>query len=188
MPELVNIGGFFWLDAFMKALIWVGPLFGAIISKKSCWFEFPGRVFCTSFPLVPLLAMLCATVCFLYTVRVANGLQNTLVLWNWYYLLFSLSAGVIEEISFRGFFFNRMAKPLGVVPAALANGALFALYHYPEVIMRFQFGGLFSLRFVMLYVVGVLFCLAFAKWRNLWLTIIVHSVWNLTSYLWALAG
>lgn len=187
-PEIASVDGFYWFDAFLKSLIWVGPFLIAFILKKGCWLESPGRVFCTSFPFVPLLAMLCATVCFLYTVRVANGLQSTLVIWDWHFLVFSLCTGFIEEISFRGFFFNRMAKPMGVAPAALVNGVLFALYHYPEVIMSFQFDGIFSWRFVMLYVVGVLFCLAFARWRNLWLTIIVHSVWNLISYLWALAG
>lgn len=188
VPEVASIGGFHWLETFLKCVIWVTPFLVAAISNKDCWLESPGRVFCASFPFVPLLAMLCATVCFLYTLRVVNGLQNTFALWNWHYLLFSLSAGITEEIAFRGFIFNRMANPLGVIPAALVNGAIFAIYHYPEVIMRFQFVGIFSLRFVMLYAVGVLFCMAFAKWRNLWLTIIVHSVWNLISYLWALAG
>ena len=181
-------GGMLWFRTLVKCLLLVGPFLLALLFKKDGWLEPPGRMFCTSFPFVPFVAMLCGTVCFLYTVRIANGLQEVAVTWSWSFLLLSVSAGAIEELFFRGFFFNRTATSLGVWGAAFLNGAAFALYHYPELFVRLEFAGIPSLRFLMLFVVGVIFCLAFAKWRNLLLIIIVHTVWNLISYLWALAG
>lgn len=187
-PQTTSWDGSLWLNTFIKCLLWVSPFLLALLSKKDGWLETPGRMFCTSFPFAPLFAMLCGTVCFLYTVRIANGLQNVIVFWDWHFLLFSVCAGVVEEIFFRGFFFNRTAVSLGVARAAVLNGALFALYHYPELFMRLELSGILTLRFLMLFLVGVIFCLAFAKWRNLWLTIVVHTLWNFISYLWALAG
>ena len=187
VPQIASWSGFLWLNTLIKCLLWVSPFLLALLSKKDGWLEPPGRMFCTSFPFIPFLGMLCGTVCFLYTVRVFHGLQNTYVLWDWNFLLFAVSAGLIEELFFRGFLFNRMGNALGVLPGAMINGLLFALYHFPGVICL-DFSGFFSLRLLVLVAVGVLFCLAFARCKNLWLTILVHSIWNLISYLWALAG
>lgn len=186
-PKIAFWDGFIWLNVVIQGVVWICPALLVFFAKRDGWLEFPGRMFCTSFPSIPFLGMLCGTVCFLYTVRIFSGLQNTYVLWDWNFLLFALSAGVIEELFFRGFLFNRMGNALGVLPGAMINGLLFALYHFPGVICS-DFSGFFSLRLLMLFAVGVLFCLAFARWKNLWLTILVHSIWNLISYLWALAG
>lgn len=186
-PAIENWNGFFWVNLFVKGIMWGSPFLCAVIYKNDHGLVSARDMFCSSFPVVPLVAMVCASVCFLYTVRTVAGLQNTMVFWNWRLLILSVSAGVIEELSFRGFFFNQMASSVGVFYAAIINGVIFALYHYPGIFW-YPYENILSLRFLMLFMVGVIFCLAFAKWKNVWLTIIVHTVWNFISYLWALAG
>ncbi len=178
----------FWLNLVVQGILWTCPFLLAVVFKKEYGMISPERMLFASFPVVPFLVLLCASVCFLYTVRVASGLQNTYVPWDWRFPILAASAGVVEEIAFRGFFFNKMAKHVGIYPAAFCNGVLFAAYHYPTFFLQLDLTGFLSLRFLMLFVVGVIFCLVFAKWKNLWVTIIVHFAWNLLSYLWALTG
>lgn len=187
LPNL-SVTGIFWLNLAVKGMIWTSPFLLVVVLKKEYGIVSPERMLFASFSVIPFLILLCTSVCFLYTVRVVNGLQGTFVLWNWRFLALAASAGVFEEIAFRGYFFNKMAKPLGIYPAALCNGVLFAVYHYPEFFIRLDPMGFLSLRFLMLFTVGVVFCLVFAKWKSLWPTVIVHTLWNLLSYLWALAG
>lgn len=168
----------------VKAIVWNCPMIAYL--KKDGWKIAPKEMFLSPFPWFPCLAMLCVSVMFLHTVRITTGRVNTFLIWDHIFLLFSASAGIIEEISFRGFLFNRQAASVGTLPAAIMNGVLFALFHYPVLIIGQGFAQLFSPRFVMLLVVGILFSLAFARWKNIWLTIIVHTCWNVFSYLWAL--
>ena len=116
------------------------------------------------------------------------GRKNAVVVWENIFLLFSISAGVIEEISFRGLLFNRLAPAIGIFPAAMMNGLMFALFHYPTLLIGQGFTQILSSRGLMLLCVGTIFSLAFARWKNLWLLIIVHSIWNVLTYLFALSG
>ena len=163
-----------------KALVWLLPLF---LLRKLPWKElFQGR-----FPWLACLILLCASAAFLHTLRLLNGLQNTYVFFDPMMLVFSLSAGVIEELSFRGGFFAWQRKRLGFWGAALLNGAMFTLYHYPELLLG-QWQGLISLRALLIFTMGVAFCWMYHRWRNLALNMTVHSVWNILSYLFCLAG
>lgn len=170
--------------SLVKGVIWVCPM--VLFWKKDGWKIAPKEMFRSPYPWLPCLAMLCVTAMFLHTVRIAAGRLNTVVFWQSIFLFASFSAGIIEEISFRGFLFNRQAASMGTLPAALWNGVLFALFHYPSLIVGQGLEQLISLRCLMLFAVGILFSLAFARWRNIWLTIVVHSAWNVLSYLWAL--
>ena len=176
IPSLLNIA--------VKALIWLGPL--VFYRKAQGWKIAPREMFTSPFPWFGCLAMVCGSVAFLQTVRILSGRMDSHLIWDPIFILFSASAGVIEEISFRGFIFNRQAAFAGMLPAALINGMLFAVFHYPSWIIGQGFLLFFTWRFWMLVVVGILFSMAFAKWKNIWLTIAVHTFWNLLSYLWAL--
>lgn len=175
-----------WVSAFVKGVIWTTPMF--LLWKREGWLVQPSKAFFSPFPWLPCLGMLCAALCFLYTVRIAAGRQNTVLIWEHIFLLSSISAGVIEEIAFRGLLFNRLAPKTGIFPAAMMNGLMFALFHYPQLIIGQGWEQLASPRFLMLFCVGGLFSLAFARWKNLWLLIIVHSSWNIFSYLFTLTG
>lgn len=173
-------------SVLVKGVIWTTPMF--LIWKREGWLVRPSKAFFSPLPWLPCLGMLCAAVCFLYTIRLAAGRQNAGFSWEYSFLLFSVSAGVIEEVAFRGLLFNRLAPALGIFPAAMMNGLMFALFHYPRLLVGQGWMQLASPRFLMLFCVGTLFSLAFARWKNLWLLIIVHSVWNILSYLFALTG
>lgn len=173
-------------SVFVKGVIWTTPMF--LIWKLEGWLVQPSKAFSSPFPWLPCFGMLCATVCFLHTIRIIVGRQNTVVVWEHVFLLFSISAGVIEEIAFRGVLYNRLAPAVGIIPAAMMNGLMFALFHYPRLLIGQGWIQMFSARCLMLFFVGTIFSLAFARWKNLWLLIIVHSFWNILSYLFSLAG
>ncbi len=175
------------LSIAVKAAIWLIPPL-ILLKDKDAWLIWPKEMFLTAFPWLGCLAMLCFSAAFLHTVRLAVGRQNTFVAWDHMFLALSISAGVIEELCFRGFLFNRQAALWGTVPAALLNGLQFMLFHYPGLILGRGFGELISARSLMLFAVGSWFSLSFAKWKNIWVLIIVHSVWNILSYYFALAG
>ncbi|MBQ3265773.1 MAG: CPBP family intramembrane metalloprotease [Ruminococcus sp.] len=165
----------------VKALVWVVPfIFFAELLK-------PKTLFGAPFPWLPCLILLCASTAFLFTVRLLNGLQNTHVIFDRMMIVLSLSAGVLEELSFRGGFFAMTEDRLGFWGAALLNGAMFTLYHYPELLLG-QWQGLISLRSILIFVMGVLFCWTYRKWRNLALNMVVHTYWDILSFLFCLTG
>ena len=165
----------------VKGAVWLAPL---LLFRR----QLPLRdAFRGSFPWMACMVILCIVTAFLHTVRLLNGLQNTHVFFDPMYIVFSVSAGVIEELSFRGGFFRLHERQIGFWPAALVNGALFTLYHYSELLLgRWQ--GLFSLRTLLLFAMGVIFCWMFKRWRNLELNMAVHTFWNIMSYLFCLTG
>ena len=103
------------------------------------------------------------------------------------FILFSVSAGVIEELAFRGGYFHLLEEHIGFWPAALINGAMFTLMHYPGLIIG-NFSGLISLRTLLIFTMGIVFCFMYHKWKNLALNMTVHTVWDILSYLFCLAG
>lgn len=163
-----------------KALVWLLPL---VLLRKLRRKE----LFQGSFPWLACLILLCASAVFLHTLRLLNGLLNTHVIFDPMFLVFSLSAGVLEELSFRGGFFEWIREKHGFWCAALLNGAMFTLYHYPELLLG-QWQGLISLRAVLIFSMGVIFCWMYRRWRNLALNMTVHTVWDILSYLFCLVG
>ena len=147
----------------------------------------PQTLFGAPFPWLPCLILLCVSTAFLFTIRLLNGLQNTYIVFEWMFIVFSLSAGVLEELSFRGGFFAMTEDRLGFWGAALLNGAMFTLYHYPELLLG-QWQGLISWRCLLIFVMGFVFCWMYRKWRNLALNMVVHTFWDVLSFLFCLAG
>ena len=181
-------GGSVWaalLEALLaKPFVWILPPALLLWRDRGAF----RSLFASSFPWIPCFVALCLTVAFLYTLRLVNGLQGTYAVFDPMFLAFSLSAGVVEELSFRGCFFLLHKESLGLWAAAALNGVLFTLYHYPGLLFGLSWGALLSLRALLLFVMGAVFCFLFWRWRNLALTMTVHTVWNLLSYLFCLAG
>lgn len=166
----------------VKTLVWVLPVLLLSRSVGKLKEIFSGR-----FPWLVLIVCLCLTTAFLYTLRLLNGLQNTHVIFDPMFILFSVSAGVLEELSFRGGFFRIQEKQLGYIPAAIINGVMFTLYHYPGLLYG-DWRPIISLRGLLIFVMGVLFCLMYKKWRNLALNMAIHTVWDILSYFFCLVG
>ncbi len=85
----------------------------------------------------------------------------------WYPLLALVTAAVAEEIIFRGYALERLLR-LNVPPLAAITlvQIAFALYHVKD--------GIFSV--VNVALVGVLFSLYYARYRNLTMTIVAHAL------------
>ena len=171
----------------VKALLWVAPPLLLWRRSREMRFLPLSRLFAEPFPWLAALVLLCLSTAFLYTVRLLNGLQNTFVIFEPMMIILSVSAGVIEELSFRGGFFNLQEPALGFWPAALINGAMFVLLHYPELLFGGSWMQLISLRALLIFVMGVIFCWTFHQWKNLALNMTIHSAWNILSYLFCLA-
>lgn len=170
----------------VKPLVWgIVPLVllgrdrnsGAVITES--WFS-------GSFPVLPCIVALCLSLCFLHTLRLIQGLMNTFVQWSWMFVVLSLSAGVVEEIGFRGCFFTRQEALLGFWPGALISSALFTLYHYPQLLHGESLLCLVSWRALLVFVMGMVFCWMLKKWNNLALNMVVHTVWDILSYVFCM--
>lgn len=173
----------------IKNLIWLLPLLPAVLKRREeGWLIRPRRLFAAPFPWLACVTLLCASAAFLHTVRIATGNLETIVLFDPVFVVLSLCAGVTEELVFRGYLFNRQAAVMGVSRAAALNGLLFALIHYPGLLWGREWGDLLSWRTLLIFVMGALFCWAFARWKNLALPMTVHTVWNILSYLFGLSG
>lgn len=135
----------------------------------------------------PTLIGVCFAVAFLHTVRIFSVGINAWGILTLTHVIISISAAVIEEFIFRGFYFNRQAATIGTQKAAILNGVLFALYHFPEFLMGRNFDAILSFRFWLIVTVGCIFSLAFAQWKHLGMTIIIHFFWNLLSYIFGTA-
>ena len=176
---------FVW-ETLIKGLVWIGPLL-LLRSKKCSWLIPPGAMRKAPFPWLPTFAGLCLTAAFLHTAHIFLSGIGTWGIFDPMWIWLSLSAAVIEEIAFRGLLFNRQAARGGSVRNGAVNGLLFAIYHFPQFLFGRDFAMLLSLRFWVIAVMGMLFSLAFAKWKNLMMTVVIHFAWNFMCHWFAIA-
>ena len=85
-------------------------------------------------------------------------------------------APLCEELIFRGLMFRRMREDAGFLVSAIISSAIFALYHMnvPQGIFAFLY--------------GMLLCLFYEMFGNLWVTMIVHASGNILSLLLTYLG
>lgn len=173
-------------NAFSIFLIWIVPWL-PLLRQQEGWLVSAEEMFHVP-PTVPLVACLCLATAFLHTLRLLTGNGNTIVFFDVFFLYLAVLAGITEEIAFRGLLFNRQAAAIGVSGAVILNGVLFALYHFSQIFWGEGVGELFGARGLLLFVMGMLFSMAFSRWHSLTLTIIVHTVWNFLAYSFSLTG
>lgn len=101
---------------------------------------------------------------------------------NWLNVV--LLVGILEEIPFRGLFFQKMQELLGFWPAALLSSLLFVLIHLPIWLAA---GDMTPDRMLSsalyIFILGFLWCYLLYLSRSLWSCIIMHSVNDLVSSL-----
>ena len=189
LPRLpIGIGATLLNSVAVKGIVWAAlliPILQRFEKKLRLSLE---PLFCRPFPWFACTVLLCLTTAFLYTVRLLRGLVNTHAVFDPMFIVLSVSAGVIEEFSFRGVLFRLQNAMIGFWPAALLNGALFTLLHYPGILFGASLMQLISWRALLIFVMGVVFCWMTRKWRNLALNMTVHTVWDILTYLFCLAG
>jgi membrane protease YdiL (CAAX protease family) len=99
---------------------------------------------------------------------------RTLVVWKIVRTLLPLA--VFEELTFRGYPFQRALASLGPRSAVLVFALLFALIHLPNPGLN---GGTFVLAVANLFLASVMLSLCYLRTRSLALPIGVHLGWNL---------
>lgn len=174
------------IDTAVKALVWLCPMLLVLNRKKLSHISLQ-ESFRTPFPWFPTLIALCLTAAILHTAHIFLSGINVWGIFQPYWIFVSLTAAVIEEIAFRGCLFNGQAAVCGFKKAAIMNGVLFAVYHYPEFLLGQGFSAVFGLRFWVITVMGIVFSYMFYKWKNLTMNIVIHFVWNMLCFWFALA-
>lgn len=84
----------------------------------------------------------------------------------WSVALGCLIAPVTEEIMFRGFLFGWLRNRIGAPGAILVSSAIFALWHFDP-------NG-----FVQYFALGAVCGTVYNRTRNLWISILIHGLWN----------
>ncbi|WP_394275834.1 CPBP family intramembrane glutamic endopeptidase [Luteococcus sp.] len=87
-------------------------------------------------------------------------------------LMMGLTAGVAEELVFRGILFRLVERGLGTWGAAGLSGLLFGLVHLGNPAGTWWGAVAIALE------AGVMFALLYALTRSLWVVIGVHAAWN----------
>jgi uncharacterized protein len=86
-------------------------------------------------------------------------------------LIILLAAALAEEVSFRGYPFQRMVDAIGAVPAVIVVSGLFGAVHWANPSSS-------TWSIINTAVVGVLLCVAYLRTRALWVPWGIHFGWN----------
>lgn len=91
-----------------------------------------------------------------------------------------LIVGILEELVFRGWFFNALASLVNDTKANIIQSLLFMGIHFPSYIDHglFTFPRILSIS-VFLFAMGMIFGWVFRKSKSLWPPIILHMIWDL---------
>jgi membrane protease YdiL (CAAX protease family) len=111
----------------------------------------------------------------------ADGLLEEVLWGSWWIVLgtavdSTLWAPVVEEVAFRGILYGTLRTKLGVAPAAILSGAMFAVVH-----------GYGAIGFASVLWSGIIWAVAYEKTRSLWPAILAHGINNLlvtTEFAW----
>jgi len=87
------------------------------------------------------------------------------------YIAPCLSAPIWEELLYRGYMLPALCLFVPFWPAVLVSGILFSVHHMS------------STGFIPLWVLGMTWATIYAKCKNLWVTILIHSMWNSRVFL-----
>lgn len=88
-------------------------------------------------------------------------------------LVILLAGALAEEVSFRGYPFQRMIEVVGPIPAVILVSVLFGAVHWTNPSSS-------AWSVLNTAVVGVLLCIAYLRTRALWLPWGIHFGWNFT--------
>lgn len=91
-------------------------------------------------------------------------------------ILYGLVSPFVEEVAFRGMLYGRMRVYMSKVWAVLVSALVFGFYHGNVV------QGIYG------FIMGILFALVYEKYKNFYLTVIMHSIVNLVGYFVRMNG
>ncbi|MGD8306459.1 MAG: type II CAAX endopeptidase family protein [Ignavibacteria bacterium] len=116
-----------------------------------------------------LLFILLWTLGFIEVTAININLQGSLIILQ--YMVFFTFGAAIEELIFRGYFFQTLIESTRSWIATLIVSLAFAAIHVSNA----NYNLLSALH---LFMHGILFCLVYIKTRSLWIPIGMHAAWN----------
>jgi membrane protease YdiL (CAAX protease family) len=92
------------------------------------------------------------------------------------YIAPCLSAPIWEELLYRGYMLPALSLFVPFWPAVFTSGLLFSVHHMSTA------------GFIPLWVLGMAWATLYAKCKNLWVTILIHAMWNSRVFLGSWLG
>ena len=90
-----------------------------------------------------------------------------------------ITVGITEEFVFRGFLLNATLTDENKKLAIGVNAVLFLCIHFPIWILHENFvNNMLSLGFIMIMLLSIFFSWSMLKFRNIWIPVIIHSLWD----------
>ena len=93
------------------------------------------------------------------------------------------TVGIFEESVFRGWFLNAVSVFASERKANLISSALFVLIHYPGWIYAEYELTTIAVTSLSVYALGLMFGWVFRKNRSIWTGAILHSAWDLITWV-----
>ena len=164
-------------EALCKTLLWVVPPI-LLLRHFGQDVHIPLRdMFTNRFDLLRaglLLAALCAYLIGSHLLR-----EHTLHFQFTWRLFGFILVGITEEIAFRGYILNAMYNDKTQKYMLEVNAVLFLCIHFPVWIREGTFVSAFAgLGFLSILAVGMIFAWSFVRFRNIWVPIILHTVYD----------
>ena len=94
-----------------------------------------------------------------------------------------LTVGIFEESLFRGWFLNAISVYTGERKANVISSVLFSLVHFPGWIKAGYDAQSLLITGASIFLVGLFFGYIFRKSRSIWTSSIVHSIWDMLTWI-----
>ena len=173
-----------WVIGFLIHVVW-WPLFALFLIKRySNDLNISLKEMITTKPklkiLLPLLvfALVYNIVGFFIN---SSGYGTKMKLYD--LIVTAATVGIFEESVFRGWFLNAVSTFVSERKANLISSALFVLIHYPGWIFAGYELTTIAITSLSVYALGLIFGWVFRKNRSIWTGAILHSAWDLITWV-----
>ena len=109
-----------------------------------------------------------------------------IALFNPLFCVWAICAGITEEILFRGIILNAQLKMWKPITAIAANSIMFLFIHYTHLPYSGSIMEIWSLRGLVIAVMGAVFPVVTMKTQSLKMPIFMHTLWNFLVYIYGL--
>ena len=173
-----------WVTGFLIHVVW-WPLFALFLIKRySNDLNISLKEMITTKPklkiLLPLLvfALVYNIVGFFIN---SSGYGTKMKLYD--LIVTAVTVGIFEESVFRGWLLNAVSTFVSERKANLIYSALFVLIHYPGWIFAGYELTTIAVTSISVFALGLIFGWVFRKNRSIWTGAIIHSAWDLITWV-----
>lgn len=173
-----------WAIGFLIHFVWWPLLAFFLIKRYSCDLNISLKETITTKPnlkiLLPLLAFaLVYNIAGFYID--SSGYGTKMKLYD--LIITAATVGIFEESVFRGWFLNSISAFASERKANLISSGLFVLIHYPGWIFAGYEITTIIITSISVYALGLIFGWVFKKNRSIWTGAILHSAWDLITWI-----